>query len=411
MARGRRMISKEKQKTKIDNEIVSVIVPVFNIEAYLRKCLDSVVNQTYKHIEIILVDDGSSDGSAGICDEYAKKDNRIHVIHQANAGLVAARKIGLNYATGKYCMHVDGDDWISEDTIEILVNRICEGDYDFVQAGYIIEDSTPVSQLYESQIINQLDNKEKLFYLDRWLKEKPIIDSPIFIKLYKKAFFDLCYENVPKECSYGEDYLAFIYILYYARKVAVLGDFTLAHYRVRNDSMSHKRSDMEMILKDDSLTYRLYGLIKELFGDISEKALEDWVIKRKKVNMRFLLQRNGGNMQIYSFPDVELIRGKRVVIYGGGLVGRDVLEQLAKYEDVKIVAWIDKNPMKYSYSFRKLLLPETLNNIGFDFIIIAVWKEEVAKQIEEECEEKYHIPKSKMLWAFERKRNKSGEMM
>ena len=107
--------------------LISIIVPVYNVEPYLNKCLDSIVNQTYKKLEIILIDDGSTDNSGLICDEYASKDNRIIVVHQKNKGLSAARNVGLNIAKGDYIAFVDSDDFIEKDmyfTMYNVMNKI-----------------------------------------------------------------------------------------------------------------------------------------------------------------------------------------------------------------------------------------------------------------------------------------------
>lgn len=101
-------------------ELISVIIPVYQVEKYLSRCLDSVINQTYKNLEIILVDDGSTDASGDICDEYAKKDDRIKVIHKENGGLSSARNVGLDIMQGEYVAFVDSDDWIAPDMYEYL---------------------------------------------------------------------------------------------------------------------------------------------------------------------------------------------------------------------------------------------------------------------------------------------------
>lgn len=100
--------------------MISVIVPMYNVELYLRKCLDSIVNQTYKNIEILIIDDGSTDNSGMICDEYAQKDDRIKVFHTENQGLSSARNLGLDEATGDWVGFVDSDDWIDDDMYDVL---------------------------------------------------------------------------------------------------------------------------------------------------------------------------------------------------------------------------------------------------------------------------------------------------
>ncbi|HFI0794571.1 TPA: glycosyltransferase family 2 protein [Streptococcus suis] len=105
---------------KIKEELVSVIVPVYNVEKYLVQCIDSIINQTYQNLEIILVNDGSTDNSGKICDEYAKKDSRIKVIHKENGGLSDARNKGLDFMTGEYVTLVDSDDYLEHNCIENL---------------------------------------------------------------------------------------------------------------------------------------------------------------------------------------------------------------------------------------------------------------------------------------------------
>ena len=104
------------------NKLVSIIVPVYNVEKYLPKCVGSLINQTYKNVEIILVDDGSTDQSGNICDTYLEKDNRIVVLHKKNGGLSDARNFGIEHAKGDYYSFVDSDDYLKEKTIENLVD-------------------------------------------------------------------------------------------------------------------------------------------------------------------------------------------------------------------------------------------------------------------------------------------------
>lgn len=121
-------------------ELISVIIPVYNVEQYLDRCMKSVLNQTYKELEIILVDDGSTDRSGIICDEYASKDSRVRVIHKRNEGLSAARNEGLNIARGKYIGFVDSDDWIAADMYFTLYKLIKNGNYDISVCGIVRTD-------------------------------------------------------------------------------------------------------------------------------------------------------------------------------------------------------------------------------------------------------------------------------
>lgn len=123
------------------SDTISVIVPIYNVEKYLDRCVQSLVNQTYKNLEIILVDDGSPDNCPAMCDEYAKKDSRIKVIHKANGGLGFARNSGLDAATGKYFAFIDSDDYVDLDYYEILYKSISSGDYDVALCGMSSENN------------------------------------------------------------------------------------------------------------------------------------------------------------------------------------------------------------------------------------------------------------------------------
>ena len=116
---------------------LSVIVPIFNVEKYLPQCVESILNQTYNKLEIILVDDGSTDSCGAMCNDYAKRDKRVKVLHKNNGGLVSARKAGIEIAQGNYITYVDGDDWLSPNTYEVLMRYILETKADIVTAGFI----------------------------------------------------------------------------------------------------------------------------------------------------------------------------------------------------------------------------------------------------------------------------------
>ena len=123
-----------------EEKLLSVIVPVYKVEHYLHRCINSIRNQTYKNLQIILVDDGSPDNCGKICDEYAELDARIIVVHQKNRGLSGARNTGLRYAKGEYVAFVDSDDWISSDMYQTLVNLVELNDLDMARSSVVETD-------------------------------------------------------------------------------------------------------------------------------------------------------------------------------------------------------------------------------------------------------------------------------
>lgn len=150
--------------TKNDQPLVSVIVPVYRAEKYIRQCVDSLLGQSYRNIEVILVDDGSPDRSGAICDEYAAADSRVKVIHQPNGGVSVARQTGMDNATGDYSIHADPDDWVEPVMIEELVAKALETDADYTFCDYYEEygDGTSNATHYDiSEVSNSLEIVEK----------------------------------------------------------------------------------------------------------------------------------------------------------------------------------------------------------------------------------------------------------
>lgn len=163
---------------------ISVIVPVYKVEPYLRKCLDSVVNQTYQNLEIILVDDGSPDRCGAICEEYAVRDKRIRVIHKENGGVSSARNAGLSAVTGEWIGWVDSDDWIEADMYECLLKKAEEQEADIAVCG--MAEHCPAGTFQRGWKEEQtLDNRQAL----KMLLENGTMHNSLCDKLWRKELF------------------------------------------------------------------------------------------------------------------------------------------------------------------------------------------------------------------------------
>lgn len=166
------------------NSLISVIVPIYNVEKYLQKCVDSIINQTYKNLEIILVDDGSPDNCPQMCDDYAKKDSRIKVVHKENGGLSDARNAGMKVATGEYVSFIDSDDYISLDFYETLLQTMIDNDSDIVECSVV--------KFYENEKFDEysddlkVTNYETVDALDGLISENPF-KQHVWNKLYKSS--------------------------------------------------------------------------------------------------------------------------------------------------------------------------------------------------------------------------------
>lgn len=166
-----------------ENPLVSIIVPVYKVENYLKKCIDSITNQTYTNLEILLVDDGSPDNCPKICDDYASLDDRIKVIHKKNGGLSDARNVGMKIAKGEYIGFVDSDDWIDSDMYKILVGLILKYNADIAECGlrFVFPDRTIET---DDNKITILENTKAIeCFLDRSID----IKGSVWNKLYKKS--------------------------------------------------------------------------------------------------------------------------------------------------------------------------------------------------------------------------------
>ena len=163
--------------------MISVIVPVYNVEAYLRKCLDSIVNQTYKDLEILVIDDGSTDGSKAICDEYARVDQRVKVFYAENCGLSSARNIGLDNARGEYIGFVDSDDWIERDMYEVLLKKAEKIGADVVECGvYIDYSKKTITSMKQEMITHGKDSLIALLRQD--------FSDGVWNKIWRKSCFE-----------------------------------------------------------------------------------------------------------------------------------------------------------------------------------------------------------------------------
>lgn len=221
-------------------ELVSIIVPVYNVEKYLPECLDSILASTYTNLEVIVVDDGSPDNCPQICDEYAQKDPRIRVIHQENQGLVGARNSGLAAATGKYIAFVDSDDAVSPVMYEQLIRAIEETDADMAACEYTNDISMLVTSsdriTGEIQKFDDYDGKLSVLTCAPSIRSKTWTSCYVWNKLYRR---DLIQSHFRKECLMCEDLrFNWDYILNCRRMIIVPA--ALHFYRLNEDSITGK---------------------------------------------------------------------------------------------------------------------------------------------------------------------------
>lgn len=238
--------------------LISVIVSIYKVEKYLRKCVDSILAQTYTNLEIILVDDGSPDSCGKICDEYAEEDKRVRVIHQANAGSSGARNSGLDIANGEYIGFVDSDDYVAKTMYETLISAIHLYDADLAICRYIsvneLDERLPQYDLPGNKVYNAAQVFDK-FCFER-------MGLPYFIcpwnKLYRKELFN----NMRYvKGVYCQDLLIMPYIINKSSKIVALED-ELYFYLVRKDNITNTRS-MKYEIDEVQAWLSLYNFLKD----------------------------------------------------------------------------------------------------------------------------------------------------
>lgn len=376
------------------DSLVSIIVPVYNVEDFISECIESIQKQTYRNLQVILVDDGSTDRSGVLCDEYAKRDRRISVIHQPNGGLVTARKQGLELAEGIYIGFVDGDDIIAPDMYQSLVNEMEISGADFVHSGFWEKDKKKVANT--KGIIDIFQKDEKIRFLETAvLGVDRYIFPSICLKLFRADLIKKSYMQVSNVNQFGEDLINLCICVLESSKVALI-DRAYYHYRVRDGSLSHKKNlsgikDIFKMYKGICEALDSYDCYQELEGCMDGLLYDKLLDYMAEKGFCFQVEK-------YFFEDSDILEGKKVIVYGAGRVGRDYYAQMCRYTDCKVVAWMDSQPENYNYPYIRLRGIDDLDNVEFDLLVIAVKKAGVANEIRNQLIAR-GIDKNRIYWS------------
>lgn len=298
-------------------ELVSIIVPVYNVEFYLSECIQSLINQTYTNIEIILVDDGSKDKSGQICDEFTKRDSRIKVIHKQNEGLGLARNSGLAKASGKYVTFIDSDDIADADLVKMLICGIEKNGADTCIGGFkrIAENGTVVfEEKYDDALFDEKAVYNNLFA--RMLGSAPnkhdAIRMSVWNVLYNMEYVRKYNLRFPSERKFiSEDIIWDAEYYKYAKKVQIINS-TAYSYRITPGSLTQKYKP------------NMFKMINVLYKDLESKVGAD-IEKRNRlqrqyfVNIRSCIQqenkKNSNNPFVIRLKNIKLIINDELVSY------------------------------------------------------------------------------------------------
>lgn len=244
--------------------LISVIIPVYKVESYLDECIESVINQTYSNLEIILVDDGSPDNCPDICEAWAIKDRRIKVIHKDNGGLSDARNAGVQIATGELIAFLDSDDWIDTYYYELLVSEMIKNDCDIVSGGYEVvfsrEPHKVLSEVKKTIVLNRDVAMARLI-------EESLLKHVVWNKIYKRSLIDDILFEVGK-CH--EDVFWTYQVIGRSRKIAIV-DYKGLFYYQREDSIMGSSFSVKRLDAVEARSRRQYYL-KKYFPALADKG-------------------------------------------------------------------------------------------------------------------------------------------
>ena len=222
--------------------LLSIIVPIYKAELYIEECINSLLNQSFQDYELILVDDGSPDSCPEICDHYAEKDSRVHVIHKPNGGVVSARKTGFGRATGEFISFIDADDWIDSNTYQVLFDQYLSDDPDIIVYGYkeerengtVSKGHSLPSGFYEGESLQALQSKA----LHAGPFYTPGIVPALWTKLIKRSLLYQVLPDVNEMIMMGDDAAVTYPVLLLAQRVVIDNEFRPYHYREVYGSLS-----------------------------------------------------------------------------------------------------------------------------------------------------------------------------
>lgn len=383
-----------------DEYLISIIVPVYNIVLYIKKCIESIQKQTYHNLEIIVVDDGSTDGSSELCDKIAVSDSRIKVIHQKNAGVVAARGKGIQAATGKYISFVDGDDWIDPDMIKTMAEQI--GNADLITKGVYHQVSpTKVLERYDefpeglytgktqvSSILNKMIYDFDGSYLQRF--------TPwIFNKLFLSTLVKEIYQELDSNITFAEDTVLVYKYLLKCHSI-VISHQPFYHYRYRQDSALHTVNN-RMLMNINRVYLALEAdFRKHYLGDCLLLQLQKWILIMDCWVINSYMGFDPRISITEYIANLSYLEDKSLILYGAGKAGQDTYAQMSQY-GYHVVLWADRNYQTYQEKGMPVASPDEIFHMEYDLIFIAVGDETLAESIKKDLVRR-GIPEEVLIW-------------
>lgn len=380
------------------NILLSVIVTVYNIKEYLDRCIESICNQTYKDLEIIIVDDGSTDGSSEICDCYAQKDKRIKVVHKENGGQVSARKLGAKTATGKYVISVDGDDWIERERFQNLVEKglndspdmvHMEGHYKEYEDKSVLVASSGFEYMYDEQKIQE-DLMELFVGKNIFLERK--MGFSHWQWCVKRDIYYSNLNRINEKIRRIEDMITIFSCILDSKRIVCINEYGY-HYVQREGSINGRRSNW-----NENHANIYYSQMKEILNrhTVNEKIIN--VALQYMYHNVFLT--NYKKLYCYYtdylFPYSPVKNGSKIIVYGAGNIGVEMINAIDTNNRYKVVAWVDKQKKYNPRSDHEIEDISVIQQRKFDYIVIAILVADISLAVKKDLIER-GVPEEKII--------------
>lgn len=391
--------------------LISIIVPVFNTARYLVRCLESILAQTYRNIEVVLINDGSTDESLEIARKYALTDKRVRLLTQKNLGITATRIRGIQEAVGEWIGFVDSDDYVEANMYESLADFMGKYQCDMVASGTVIHELNGTTRM-------DYDNYAEGFYNNLSINIYPTMLHDFrtgfkglrcFLanKLFRGIILKHIVNDLDRRVFYEEDAMIVYRYCLQCHSVYVSKE---AHYhycrRIGSAEETIRESDIENL-------YFLYKNLEKAFRSSPDHLLlmrqlkQHVLFKEEERVLKGLYNIDMTLLDIWDFSAYTKTFGKQVLVYGAGRCGQAFYKELLRQGYQKaVVAWVDKNPRKTTVENVHPIEPvDIIKDKTYDFVAVAIKNKKMAQEAIVELRDKWRVPREKIVWGESSCRN------